>query len=159
MFIQGILIFFSSYRQVSTVKTTFDEAEALLRKQRSNRPVSPHLTIYEPGITMTLSGIHRITGVALGFAFYAYALSYVALPILGYHVDSASLAAAFGGLPLAAKLAIKGVAALPFTFHFWNGFRHLIWDTAHELTVKGVYKTGYTVVGLTAISTIALLFI
>lgn len=32
---------------------------------RRERPLSPHLTIYRPPITMTMSIIHRITGGAL----------------------------------------------------------------------------------------------
>lgn len=38
----------------------------ILRQQRKVRPVSPHLTIYQPQITMVLSGLHRVTGVAVG---------------------------------------------------------------------------------------------
>jgi succinate dehydrogenase (ubiquinone) cytochrome b560 subunit len=38
----------------------------LLRQQRKVRPVSPHLTIYQPQITWYLSGLHRITGAAVG---------------------------------------------------------------------------------------------
>ncbi|TGT92461.1 succinate dehydrogenase, cytochrome b556 subunit, partial [bacterium M00.F.Ca.ET.155.01.1.1] len=34
---------------------------------RRERPLSPHLTIYRPPITMTMSIIHRITGGALYF--------------------------------------------------------------------------------------------
>ena len=105
---------------------------------------------------MILSGLHRITGVALGGAFYLYALSYVALPALGYTVDAASMAAAFGSLPLAFKIAIKTIAAAPYTLHNWKGFRPLLWDSTRELTVKGVWRTGYVVLGLSAVSTLAL---
>jgi succinate dehydrogenase (ubiquinone) cytochrome b560 subunit len=38
----------------------------LLRQQRKVRPVSPHLTIYQPQITWYLSGAHRVTGAAIG---------------------------------------------------------------------------------------------
>ena len=34
---------------------------------RRERPLSPHLTVYRPPITMTMSIIHRITGGALYF--------------------------------------------------------------------------------------------
>lgn len=107
---------------------------------------------------MILSGLHRITGVALAGSFYLFALSYAALPALGYTVDASSIAAAFGSLPLALKLGIKTVAAAPFSLHFWNGFRHLMWDNTSQLTVKGVWRTGYVVIGLTAISTLGLVF-
>ncbi|KAF5092479.1 hypothetical protein D0Z00_004571 [Geotrichum galactomycetum] len=143
-------------RPISTVSTTDAEALEILKKQRANRPISPHLTIYKPEITMILSGLHRITGVALAGTFYLYALSYVALPAFGYTVDAASMAAAFGSLPLAFKIAIKTIAAAPFSLHFWNGFRHLLWDSARQLTVKGVWRTGYAVIGLSAVSTLAL---
>lgn len=110
-------------------------------------------------MTMTLSSLHRITGVALGFAFYGYTLSYAILPVFGYAVDAATLATTFGALPLVAKLGLKAVAGFPFAFHFWNGFRHLLWDTANFVSKKGVNKTGYPVLALTAISTLALIFI
>lgn len=38
----------------------------LLRQQRKVRPVSPHLSIYQPQITWYLSGAHRVTGAAVG---------------------------------------------------------------------------------------------
>jgi hypothetical protein len=30
---------------------------------KANRPLSPHLTIYQPQLTWYMSGLHRITGV------------------------------------------------------------------------------------------------
>jgi succinate dehydrogenase (ubiquinone) cytochrome b560 subunit len=43
-----------------------DAESEILRQQRKLRPVSPHLTIYEPQMTWVLSGLHRITGAAIG---------------------------------------------------------------------------------------------
>ena len=37
-------------------------------KDRIERPLSPHLTIYKPMINMVMSIVHRITGAALYFA-------------------------------------------------------------------------------------------
>ena len=34
---------------------------------RGNRPLSPHLQIYKPILTMVMSILHRITGAALYF--------------------------------------------------------------------------------------------
>jgi len=31
-----------------------------------------------------------------------------------------------------------------------------LWDTGKFMTIKGVYSTGYTILGLTAVSTVAL---
>ena len=35
---------------------------------RQNRPLSPHLQIWKPNLTMAMSILHRITGAALYFA-------------------------------------------------------------------------------------------
>lgn len=42
--------------------------------------------------------------------------------------------------------------ALPFTYHSFNGVRHLIWDLGLEMKNKQVIQTGWTVVGLSLVS-------
>ncbi|KAH0606291.1 uncharacterized protein H6S33_003952 [Morchella sextelata] len=137
---------------------TQDQAYSILVAQRKLRPVSPHLTIYQPQLTWYLSALNRITGVALSGGIYVFALAYLAAPTFGLHLESATIAAAFGSLPVAAKVGIKAAVALPFTFHSWNGIRHLLWDTGKALDIKGVYRTGYVVLGLTTLSTVYLAF-
>jgi succinate dehydrogenase / fumarate reductase cytochrome b subunit len=39
---------------------------------RGNRPLSPHLQIYKPMLTMMMSIVHRITGAALYFGTMAF---------------------------------------------------------------------------------------
>ena len=128
----------------------------ILAKQRLNRPVSPHLSIYKPQITWIGSSLNRITGIALSGGLYAFSLAYLVSPLLGWHLESASLAAAFGALPLAAKIPLKFTLALPFTYHSFNGVRHLIWDLGKQFTNQQVIRTGWTVVGLTVTSALAL---
>lgn len=149
----------AAYRVLSTQHTTPTEALDILNKQRALRPTSPHLTIYQPQLTWYLSSMHRISGIALGGSLYALLCAYVAGPAIGIPIDSTMLASAFGSLPLIAKIPLKAVLAFPFTFHAFNGVRHLIWDFTKELTVKGVYRTGYAVVGLTIVSSALLAFI
>lgn len=84
----------------------------------------------------------------LSGAFYVFGFSYLVAPLFGWHLESGTLAAAFGSLPLLAKVGLKYFAALPFTFHSFNGIRHLVWDTGRELSNKQVQVTGWTVVGL-----------
>lgn len=122
-----------------------------MKNQRKARPVSPHLQIYKPQLTWVLSGFHRITGVAMAFPFYALTCGYAAATILNYPLDVDAVVAAFAGLPLVVKAGIKATMAFPFVFHSFNGLRHLIWDTGKELTLKGVYRTGYVVLGLTGV--------
>lgn len=128
----------------------------LLRQQRKVRPVSPHLTIYQPQITWYLSSLHRVTGVAVGGAFYLGALAYVAAPAAGITIDTASIISAAAAAPVALKVAAKATVAFPFVFHCLNGVRHLVWDAGKFLDIKDVYKTGYAVLGATAAGTLYL---
>ncbi|KAK2779099.1 hypothetical protein FQN53_001535 [Emmonsiellopsis sp. PD_33] len=145
-------------RSAATQPTPPSDPSQILARQRLNRPVSPHITIYQPQITWILSSLNRITGVILAGSMYIFATGYLLSPLMGWHLESASLAAAFGALPIAAKLGLKFTAALPFTFHGFNGVRHLVWDTASQFSNKQVIRTGWTVVGLTVSSALALAF-
>lgn len=145
-------------RPVSSSPNTEDPTQ-ILAKQRLNRPIAPHLSIYRPQIGWIGSSLHRITGVALSGTLYLWATAYLASPALGWHLESASMVAAMGALPLAAKVALKATLALPFTYHCMNGVRHLIWDTGRALTNPAIIKSGWTVVGLSVTSATALAFL
>ncbi|CAG8599738.1 1241_t:CDS:2, partial [Racocetra persica] len=133
-----------------------DEYNKILNTQRAARPVSPHLTIYQPQITWFMSGFHRITGGALAAVLYGSAIAYAIQGPLGLGLNSDALVAGIATLPTSLKFAGKFALAFPFTFHAFNGVRHLIWDIGSALTLKGVYTTGYTVLGLSAISSLGL---
>ncbi|KAF2140190.1 uncharacterized protein K452DRAFT_288956 [Aplosporella prunicola CBS 121167] len=137
-------------------RMTNEEGYPILAKQRTQRPVSPHLTIYRPQITWYASMFNRITGAMLSGSFYLFFAAYLAAPLTGWHLESQSLAAAFGALPIAAKIGFKTVFALPFTFHSFNGIRHLVWDMGKTLTNRAVMQTGWFVVGLSLVSALGL---
>jgi succinate dehydrogenase (ubiquinone) cytochrome b560 subunit len=146
--------------QVTAQAVSSDHARnEILAKQRLNRPVSPHLAIYKPQITWYLSALNRVTGVATSGVFYLFGIAYLAAPTLGWHLESAAIAASFGAWPVLLQVLTKTVVALPFTFHCLNGVRHLIWDTAKMITNKKVNQSGWTVVGLSVASAIGLAFL
>jgi len=146
------------FRPAATTSVSQDQGYEILAAQRRNRPVSPHLSIYRPQITWYASITHRITGAALSGAMYVFGAAYLAAPLFGWHLESASLAASFAALPIVAKILLKTAFALPFTFHSFNGIRHLIWDTGAQFSNKQVIVTGWTVVGLSVASALALTF-
>ncbi|KAG2234291.1 hypothetical protein INT48_002881 [Thamnidium elegans] len=146
-----------------------DAESEFLRQQRKVRPVSPHLTIYEPQITAVLSALHRITGVAIEgpvylfifyftVVFYLGALSYLAAPAFGATIDTASIITSAAAAPVALKVIAKATLATPFVFHSLNGVRHLVWDAGKCLDIKDVYTTGYAVLAGTAAGTAYLTF-
>ncbi|QEU59355.1 Sdh3/Shh3 [Kluyveromyces lactis] len=137
---------------VVTKKTSAQEEYELLVSQRKVRPVSPHLTIYQPQLTWYLSSVHRVSGVFLGLAFYAVTIAFGVSTVFGLGMTTENLVQFYNEkIPSWMDLTAKAGFAYLFAFHFGNGIRHLIWDAGKELTLKGVYRTGYTVLALTAI--------
>ncbi|CAC9894236.1 unnamed protein product [Aureobasidium pullulans] len=143
---------------LDSVQTVSDNeaSQQILAKQRLNRPVSPHLGIYKPQITWYGSALNRVTGVALSGTFYLFGLSYLIAPAFGWHVESASIAAAFAAWPAALAILAKLVASFPFTYHSFNGLRHLMWDMGKGITNKQVQVTGWSVVGLSVFTSLVL---
>lgn len=48
-------------------------------------------------------------------------------------------------------MGVKFGVALPFTYHAFNGVRHLVWDLGREMSNKQVMRTGWAVVGLSVV--------
>lgn len=149
----------SPSRPATTSTVTPSTGQEILASQRLHRPISPHLGIYRPQITWYASAFNRITGAMLSGGMYAFGAAYLVAPLFGWHLESASLAASFAALPIVAQVMIKGLVAFPFTFHSFNGIRHLVWDTGATITNQQVIYTGWTVVGLSVVSALALTFI
>ena len=103
--------------------------------------------------------MNRITGVTLSGAFYLFGIGYLAAPLFGWHLESASVAAAFASSPVLAKVFTKAFFAMPFAFHSWNGVRHLVWDMGAMFSNKQVAVTGWITVGVSAVTALALTFL
>ncbi|KAF9438465.1 cytochrome b subunit of succinate dehydrogenase, Sdh3p [Entomortierella beljakovae] len=147
-------------RILSTSQSEITKATvAPIIEQRKNRPRSPNFAILQPQLTWLMSGFHRFTGGAVAVGFYTGAIAYVAGPYFGLGFDSATVTTTIATVPVAAKVAGKFIIAFPFTFHTLNGTRHLIWDTTKAMTLKGVYATGYAVLGLSTVSAVVLAII
>ncbi|CEP63587.1 succinate dehydrogenase cytochrome b subunit SDH3 LALA0_S08e05996g [Lachancea lanzarotensis] len=142
----------ASRRLVSTVKSSAAEEHQILMAQRKNRPVSPHLTIYQPQLTWYLSSLHRVTGVLLGLGFFTATIAFGVSTAFGLGLTTNNLAKWYHEkVPTWADWTAKASGAYFFAFHFSNGIRHLIWDTGRAMSLKGVYTTGYTVLAFTAV--------
>ncbi len=106
----------------------------------ANRPLSPHLGIYRWQITMTMSILHRATGVAL--AVGTLALVYW-LTAAGLGPDSYAEAQGFFGSWFGQLLLVGWTFS--FFYHLCNGIRHLCWDAGWGFEIKTLYLTGYAV--------------
>ena len=92
------------------------------------RPLSPHLQVYRPLLTMVMSITHRITGIAL----------YAGTVLLAWFL----LALAAGPGPFSVAAAVFGsiggqIILFGFTWalfqHLLGGIRHFVWDMGYGM--------------------------
>lgn len=126
-----------------------------MSQHASERPLSPHLQIYRPAISMVMSIFHRLTGTALylgmlvlawwliaaasGPDYYAFTMDLIGSPI-GY-------------------LILIGLSWAVF-HHALGGLRHFLWDTGRGFEIPTVLRLSWaTLLGslsLTALFWIAM---
>ncbi|KAJ5726580.1 uncharacterized protein N7483_007937 [Penicillium malachiteum] len=132
-------------------------AQEGLARQRLQRPVAPHLSIYKWQVHSVSSAMERNTGLLLAGGMYLFGTSYLVAPWLGWDLSSAALVAAFGSLPVAAKLGLKFLVAWPFTFHLFAGIRYTVSAAGYTLNNKAqIIKVAWAVVGSSALAAIGL---
>ncbi|MFY9590158.1 succinate dehydrogenase, cytochrome b556 subunit [Rickettsia endosymbiont of Halotydeus destructor] len=113
----------------------------------NNRPTSPHLTIYKPQISSSLSIMHRMTGIGLFFA----------LAILVWWLILSTFDNSY--LQLANSSIIRiclMLVSFAWFYHLCNGIRHLFWDSGYGFSIKAINITGWCVVIASLVMTILL---
>ncbi len=90
----------------------------------ADRPLSPHLQIYKPMLTMMMSIIHRATGAALYFGSLLLAWWLIAA---ASGPDYFEFVNGLAGT-LIGKLVLFGYT-WTLIHHMLGGVRHFIWDT------------------------------
>ena len=107
-------------------------ANADSETRAAQRPLSPHLSVYRPMMTMMMSIAHRITGAGL---YVAMAL--LTLLLLGVGMGGVFYTA-FGWL---GSSAIGGLIVFLITWaiyhHLLGGVRHFLWDRGLYMDPKG----------------------
>jgi hypothetical protein len=58
------------------------EIDSFAKSKRLNRPISPHLFIYQPQLTWVLSGLNRATGGAIAACKFELIQCFILLPCL-----------------------------------------------------------------------------
>lgn len=126
------------------------DADPVSESIAAARPLSPHLSIYKPIITMVMSIAHRITGAAL----YAGALL-IAIYLFGLALGPA----AFGAVSWIADSLVGRLFVALFSWalfhHLLGGVRHAIWDRGlyldrdgRELLAKATLSGGVVLTAL-----------
>jgi succinate dehydrogenase / fumarate reductase, cytochrome b subunit len=99
---------------------------------RIDRPLSPHLFIYKPTLTMLMSIAHRLTGMALYFG---------TLLLAWWLLAAASGPSAYAGIGSFMSSILGRVILFGYTWalmhHMLGGIRHLIWDSGYGFDPYG----------------------
>jgi succinate dehydrogenase / fumarate reductase, cytochrome b subunit len=92
------------------------------------RPLSPHLSVYRPTMTMAMSIAHRISGVALyvGVLLLVWFLIAVSSDASSFAVFSDFISSFIGRLTLF-------VITWALFHHLVGGVRHILWDAGYGL--------------------------
>ena len=117
-----------------------------------NRPLSPFMIgpYYKPQLTSMLSITHRVTGVGLAGG---------TLLLAGWLIALAGGPETYAGYARHVQAWYGQLLLLGFSwallYHLCNGIRHLFWDIGKGLDVPTAYKSGYAVVVVSAVLTVA----
>ncbi len=117
---------------------------------KTSRPLSPHLTIYRWPITMTLSMLHRGTGVALSVGLLALVvwLESIASGDRSYQIIVGWMDTVIG------QLLLLGWG-FAFFFHLANGIRHLFWDAGLGFEMRQANASAWSVLVASILMTAA----
>lgn len=100
-------------------------------KTRAERPLSPHLQVFRPIVTMVMSIVHRVTGAGLYFGMALFAWWLVAAASGPGYFDFVN--GLFGSI-------LGQIVLFGFTWalihHMLGGIRHFVWDTGHGFALK-----------------------
>lgn len=115
----------------------------------NERPLSPHLQIYKLELPMVLSGLHRITGIALSVG---------SILLVAWIASAVYSAETFAGLSRFLGSFIGQLMLFGWTFsliyHSVNGIRYLLWDTGRNLEIKQIYSSGKIGLAVTIVLTV-----
>lgn len=120
----------------------------------AERPLSPHVTVYRWAYTMTLSILHRITGIALFLALIGL-IAWLTAAAMGAGAYACAMTI-MGSLP--AELLIV-LALLALCFHFCNGLRHLAWDMGWGFERAQARRSAVVVIVVSVLAAAAVLYL
>ena len=115
-----------------------------------NRPLSPHLSIHKKVLTALFSIFHRITGIGLSMGSILISIWFLLISLgpnyfVYFEIISQNIIFKF----------ILLIWTIGIFYHLYNGFRKLYWSFGIGMDLTTVYLSGYIVLFLTAVSTIA----
>ncbi len=113
---------------------------------QTNRPLSPHLTIYRNDMGMMMSIIHRFTGMGMAVTGMLLVWWFFAAATSAEYFEFVD-----GLMTSWVGLIVLTVSLWAFWYHFFNGVRHLRWDLVKGLGNGESARSGWYVVILSVV--------
>lgn len=120
-------------------------------KVKKERPLSPHLQVYKPQITSISSILHRMAGVVLTLGLFVLVWGLVSLAGGRETYD--------GFMTCMNSLCGQGILmawSAAFFYHMCTGIRHFILDSGYLYEKNIAARSGFIVLGVSAVLTVAL---
>ncbi|KAF5730776.1 succinate dehydrogenase subunit 3 [Tripterygium wilfordii] len=113
--------------QFASFSTAVGNTEVTANTMNTLRPLSPHLPIYKPQLSSTVSIFNRISGASLAAAFFAFHLlclkmgpiCFTYFPFYKIFFYTSQLAPSFAG-----------IASLALSYHTFMGIRHFLAESS-----------------------------
>lgn len=123
------------------------------------KPLSPHITIYNGQLTSVLSIIHRVVGIII---FSSVVALFFVTKVTMLNIDNYYLyyiVQFFNNLNNPITLSFLFFLLFSVIYYGLNGVRHLMWDTANGFTIEEIYSSGKIVLAASIILSILIWFI
>lgn len=128
------------------------------------RPLSPHIGVFNAEYSSILSIFHRISGIVLAVLLIVVAL---ANRVLVYNNLEVIQILEWLSLPEGVQSSlfsfllsfVFSILVFCVSYHLTNGIRHLIWDMGLGIKKNLIQTTGLAVIGIALFLTIGFLFI
>jgi succinate dehydrogenase / fumarate reductase, cytochrome b subunit len=116
---------------------------------QAQRPLSPHLQIYRWPLSMALSILHRVTGVALalGLLLMTWWLLALASGPAAFRTVQAVMGSWLG-------ILVLFLWTLALYFHLGNGIRHLVWDAGYGFEIGAATNSAIVVLAFAGVMTV-----
>ncbi|KAI5644828.1 succinate dehydrogenase/Fumarate reductase transmembrane subunit domain-containing protein [Phthorimaea operculella] len=139
-----------SVKYVPFIKKTYKDHDH--KNMTLGRPLSPHLTIQGPTLPAMTSILERITGIQLA----AMALIFAGSSLLTNRgIEPVIHFIQCLNLPEWFIVLWKITIAFAFTFHFFNGFRFVMFNLGKWLDYKQAKQTAYLAIVLSIVTAVA----
>ena len=107
---------------------------------KSNRPLSPHLQVYDLPLTAKMSISHRLTGIILSVGTFL-----LLLLVISAAFGKECYQWAHGVLAGGPGKTLLFLWSFCLFFHLCNGIRHIFWDIGYGFSLPAAHRASIAV--------------